>query len=98
MVSGSTFSGQAVDTSSGEVLQYDSRVVRRQRVDPCGEIVDGWLVTSKQTLSRSGTSRDYDYIVATQLGGMLISEHIDQASPVQKTDFSIGQLNPSSSS
>jgi hypothetical protein len=95
VVAGGAFSGRAVN-SSGDVLQYSGQVVRRERVDACGDVVDGWLVKVTETLAAAGTTRDYQYIVATQLGGMIISEHIEQTgSAPQKLDFSLAQLNPS---
>jgi hypothetical protein len=95
VVAGAAFSGKSVDSSSGDVLDYAGQVVRRERVDACGEVIDGWLVKATETLSKAGTSRQYNYIVATQLGGPIISEHIEQkgAAP-QNIDFSLGQLNP----
>ncbi|HEY4410582.1 MAG TPA: hypothetical protein VGO87_11930, partial [Acidimicrobiia bacterium] len=72
----------------------------RERVDACGDVVDGWVVEATQTFSGTGQTappRTYRYIVATQLGGMIISEEVHTTSAQGATDvtFSLGQLKPS---
>jgi hypothetical protein len=101
---GEQFNSVGIDPRSGSVLQHQARVIRRQRVDACGEIVDGWLIEATQTFSGAAAtatstspSRTYNYIVAPQLGGIIISEAVHVASPDGTSDitFSLGQLRPS---
>jgi hypothetical protein len=82
------------------VLQHQAKVVKRERVDACGDVVDGWAVEATQTFSRGGQTappRTYRYIVAPQLGGLIISEQIHTTTAQGTTDvtLSLGQLQPS---
>lgn len=97
---GEAFTAVGIDARTGSVLQHQARVLRRERVDACGEIVDGWAVEATQTFSGSAQTappRTYRYIVAPQLGGIVISEEVHVTSPQGNTDvvFSLGQLRPS---
>jgi hypothetical protein len=96
---GEEFTSVGIDPRTGSVLQHRGRVMRHERVDACGEIVDGWAVESTQTFSGSAQTsppRTYRYIVAPQLGGIIVSEEIHVTSPQGQTDavFSLGQLQP----
>jgi hypothetical protein len=96
---GEQFTSVGIDARSGSVLQHQARVLRRERVDACGEIVDGWAVESTQTFSGSAQTsppRTYRYIVAPQLGGIIVSEEVHVTSPQGQTDavFNLGQLRP----
>ncbi|MGH9286599.1 MAG: hypothetical protein ACRD0M_13140, partial [Acidimicrobiales bacterium] len=94
---GESFESVGIDSRSGQVLQHQAQVVRRERVDACGEIVDGWVVEANQTFSGSGTAtRSYRYIIAPQLGGMMISEQVKVTAPEGTLDvtFSLGQTRP----
>src|SRR5205085_404769 len=94
---GEAFDSVGIDPRTGQVLQHQAKVLARERVDACGEIVDGWVVEATQTFSGSSTgTRTYRYIVATQLGGIIISEQIKATSPQSSIDvtLSLGQLKP----
>ena len=94
---GESFESVGIDSRTGQVLQHQAQVVRRERVDACGEIVDGWVVEANQTFSGSGTTtRSYRYIFAPQLGGLMISEQIKITAPEGTLDvtFSLGQTEP----
>ncbi|MGH9004753.1 MAG: hypothetical protein ACRDYV_16635, partial [Acidimicrobiia bacterium] len=94
---GESFESVGIDSRSGQVLQHQAQVVRRERVDACGEIVDGWVVEANQTFSGSGTAtRTYRYIIAPQLGGVMISEQVKITAPEGTLDvtFSLGQTKP----
>ena len=100
VVPGEEFNAVGIDPRTGSVLQHQAKVVKRDRVDACGEVVDGWVVESTQTFSGPGQTappRTYRYIVAPQLGGMIISEEIHTSSPQGTTDvvLSLGQTKPS---
>lgn len=94
---GESFSSRAIDAATGAVLTMEGQVRGRQRVDACGDIVDGWLVKATQSFTPkaggSTSSRTYDYAVATQLGGILTSEHV-QSGDTFDVRFEIGQLVP----
>jgi hypothetical protein len=97
---GEQFTSVGIDARTGSVLQHQARVLRRERVDACGEIVDGWAVESTQTFTGSAQTsptRSYRYIVAPQLGGIIVSEELHVTSPQGQTDavFSLAQLRPS---
>ena len=93
---GEQFQGVGVDPRSLQSLTYNGQVIRRQRVDACGDIVDGWFVKGTQTFS-GGSAQPYDIIVATQLGAMPIQEHTTAQTPQSSDDatFSLGQAKPS---
>ena len=95
---GETWSAVGIDPRTGQVLQHQGQVVRRERVDACGEIVDGWAVEATQTFSGAGTAtRSYRYIIGPQFGGLIISEQLKASSPEGTLDvtFSLGQTRPS---
>ena len=100
VVPGEDFNAVGIDARTGSVLQNQAKVVKRERVDACGDVVDGWVVEATQTFSGTGQTappRTYRYIVAPQLGGIIISEEIHTATAQGNTDvtFSLGQLKPS---
>jgi hypothetical protein len=87
--SGQTFRSIGISQSDGSVLVNDGVVGRTNRIDACGEIVEGYQVTLKQTLStdvQDGASptravadeetREQTYSFATQLGALPIAESI----------------------
>jgi hypothetical protein len=97
IVPGESFESVGIDSRSGQVLQHQAQVVRRERVDACGEIVDGWAVEATQTFSGQSTAtRGYRYIIAPQMGGLMISEQVKVTAPEGTLDvtFSLGQTKP----
>jgi hypothetical protein len=99
IVPGEEFNAVGIDPRTGSVLQHQAKVTKRDRVDACGEIVDGWVVESTQTFSGPGQAappRTYRYIIAPQLGGLIISEEIHTAGPQGTTDvvLSLAQMKP----
>jgi hypothetical protein len=99
IVPGEEFNAVGIDPRTGSVLQHQAKVIKRDRVDACGEVVDGWVVESTQTFTGPGQAappRTYRYVVAPQLGGIIISEEIHTAGPQGTTDvvLSLAQLKP----
>jgi hypothetical protein len=99
IVPGEEFNAVGIDPRTGSVLQHQAKVIKRDRVDACGEVVDGWVVESTQTFTGPGQAappRAYRYVVAPQLGGVIISEEIHTAGPQGTTDvvLSLAQLKP----
>ncbi len=100
VVPGEEFNAVGIDPRTGAVLQHQAKVIKRDRVDACGDVVDGWVVESTQTFTGAGQAaapRTYRYIVAPQLGGIIISEelHISGAQGTTDVVLSLGQLKPS---
>jgi hypothetical protein len=100
IVPGEEWTAVGADPRTGSMLQHQAKVVKRERVDACGDVVDGWAIEATQTFSIGGQTappRTYRYIVAPQLGGLIISEAIHTATSQGTTDvtLSLGQLQPS---
>lgn len=100
IVPGESFDGTGVDPTDGSTLRIQGSVRKRQQVDACGEVIDGWLVEATRTFSgalgaRSGT-QTYNYIVATQMGGPIIQEFVSStnAEGSASVTFRVGQKAP----
>jgi hypothetical protein len=94
---GQTFDSVGISTSSLGVLRHTGSVVRKTRVDACGEVVEGWLVQSEDTSSDSNATRTYFYNVATQYGALFIAENSIQTLSDGTTitvDLSLAKLQP----
>lgn len=96
-----------VDPDSLEALRHVGTVTQRRAVDACGEVVQGFFVdVTQEFVSSAGTTRrNFDYAIATQLGGIIIFEHVEspcasesegKCSPAGSLIFDsrIGQLEP----
>jgi hypothetical protein len=110
VVGGETFQSTAVDPRTGQTITRDSTVVGRERIDACGDLVDGWLVRSKErsTFGQSVVSApdalaveaDVASIYATQYGGVPIFEsygmNADQGCDICPFElkYRLGQLHP----
>lgn len=70
--------GVGLDPLTGETLVVSGTVTRKERVEGCNELVDGWFVESTWTFQRGSDSQvwDYDYAVATQHGGLIVGDHL----------------------
>jgi len=101
VIPGESYQATGVDLRTGATLRHEARVVDRQRVDACGDVVDGWFVEATQVFAGGPdpAPRQYDYVVSTQFGGVLTSERIvtdgvAQGLPSVDVTFSLGQLTP----
>lgn len=76
----------------------DGKVLGRRAFDACGEMIDAWFVNGTMTMVRDGTATtfDYDYGIATQLGGLVVYERYAYPAekPVIVVESSIGQAKP----
>lgn len=83
---GEQFASTAVDPRTGETRSHDATVQERQRIDACGDLVDGWGVEYKMRGSQD--SRGFGAIAnvfefkmqmawATQYGGVPIYENFE---------------------
>lgn len=107
VTSGYTLTSEAVDPTNLQTVTHTIDVRNRQRYNACGTLVDGWLVDAFQTFQgQDNTRRDYNYSVATSMGGLVIFEHVETpcaADPHDQPcsnkgdliyDTNIGQLEP----
>ena len=91
---GETFTSIAVDPVTSQSMRYEAQLVRRDRVDACGEIIEGWRVEG--TVSMSGDADvqyKYTTIVAPHLGMIPLYEKIE--APGVNLEYTIGQRIPS---
>ena len=96
VVPGEQFVSVAIDPGTLQVVQYQAQVIARNRIDACGEFIEGWEV--KGTLTFAGaTPQQYDLLVATQYGAIVVSEHMVGQSGIGAYDltFTQGQVHPS---
>jgi hypothetical protein len=92
-----SFRTSATDPKTGQTIVQDSAVKGHSRIDACGDLVDGWRVESTQTRSDAGGSVAYNYLIATQYGGVPILEEIHTTGAdgtAFDVTFSLGQLHP----
>lgn len=86
-----------VDPTSGQTLVHRAHVLARERVDACGEVVDGWAVEAEQTSSDpEAPVVTYRYLVAPQYGGVIISEKLNYSAGGLDNEFlfRLGQVDP----
>lgn len=92
-----TFQSTATDPKTGQTIVQEATVRGRARIDACGDLVDGWRVESTQTRSDIAGTVSYNFLIATQYGGVPILEEIsttaDDGSELNIT-FTLGQLDP----
>lgn len=96
VVQGESFQSSAVDPKTGRSIQIQAQVKERVEVDACGKILSGWLVDGTRTESGGGGPQPYKYVVAPQMGGMVISEEYFErtAEGAFTRKFNIGQQDP----
>lgn len=76
-----------VDPTTQEVMRLQGTVLNRYTVDACGDVVQGWFVEgTREFVSANDANADgepdaytsnYNYMVATQYGGLVIYEWIE---------------------
>lgn len=92
---GETFRSAAVDPRTGQTLEIDAKVMEPDRIDACGEIIEGWKV---EGILRSNAAEPvkYTYIIAPHLGAVFLQQQYEQGEGDQKTTltFTLGQKDP----
>lgn len=93
---GDEVSTVGVDPTTQEVLEHTGKVVGRKRIDACGSVIDSWFVEGEQNFTSvlgDDYLRKYDYAIATQLGGQIIYEHVEnpKEDPKFKLDARLGE-------
>jgi hypothetical protein len=93
---GEKFRSVAVDPRTGQTLTLDGEVKQQERIDACGDILEGWRVVSTLKSSTSNVPITYNYLIAPHFGAVLIEEHIERTEPggIAKLTFSQGQKDP----
>lgn len=84
----STWRSAGVDPNNGSTLVIEGRIDKRETLDVCGKIYDSYRVISNQrfsnvvaSLERTTDANDPNiYNVATQLGGVILREDINETS------------------
>lgn len=83
-ISGQTWQSVSVDPASGATYILYGRIINRQRVDACGDVVEGWAVEAQTVFKdpRASTAQNatFRYFVDTANGGQLIYERVDKLS------------------
>ena len=83
---GATWTSAGADQNSGTVMTVTGKILQQAPVDVCGTVYDTYEVQSTEQITNvtSGISSQTNpsdpniYWVATQYGGLFLSEHIDQ--------------------
>jgi hypothetical protein len=79
-ISGQTWQSVSTDPASGATYILYGRILNRQRVDACGDVVEGWAVEAQTVFKdpRSATPQNanFTYFVDTSNGGMVIYEKV----------------------
>lgn len=95
---GERFQSAAVDPATGQTAQLTGFIKDKTRIDACGTIIEGWQVESTFTFAGvDGTvSRPWNYVVSTNLGGILIAEDTQFVTTegTFQLSYSIGQVVP----
>lgn len=96
---GEEWTSTGIDINTGQSLEHSGKVIRRERVDACGDVVEGWLVEGAQSFrgADGDRARKYDYIVGLAEGGVLLSERIETLASQGKptvTTYELGQVKP----
>lgn len=77
---GTAVDSVGVDPVNFSALRVQGTVPERKRINACGDPVDSWLVDAVQEFvdpSGEETRRNYDYGIATQMGALLVFEHVE---------------------
>jgi hypothetical protein len=93
---GEQYRSVATDPRTGMTIVHDAHVLGRVRIDACGEVVDGWRVEATQLRSDESEPVTYNYVVAPQMGAVIIAEEVESApSPARRYEvsFHIGQID-----
>jgi hypothetical protein len=82
---GSTWKSSGTDSASGSVMNYQGTITGIKQLTVCGQKVRGYVVSYSYTLTnpavgeiiRTNSNDDNTLVVAPQLGGLVLSQHVD---------------------
>jgi hypothetical protein len=100
IVPGEQVNSAAIDPTNAQAVTYQATVGARDRVDACGEFVEGWKVSGTMSWS-GGTPYTYELWAAPQFGAIPILERLQgtttsaAGSINADVTWKIGQLHPS---
>lgn len=100
VIQGDDISSSGADPNTLAAVRNVGEVKSRQRVDVCGKVIDSWLVQGTQefisSLDGEVETLTYNYSIATQFGGIIVSEHkeIPRDSPQVILDSRLGRISP----
>lgn len=92
---GGTWNSASAGRAGGRSFRLSGQVLSRDVIDACGTLVQGWHVRS--TFSEGTNQATLDYLIATQLGGQIISMNIDGfflGTTFNPANFRLGQVDP----
>ncbi|HVF75854.1 MAG TPA: hypothetical protein VM938_12460 [Acidimicrobiales bacterium] len=86
--------GLRSDMTRQGAARFDGTIKAKERIDACGDIVEGYRVEGK--MQQPGFTTAYNILVATQLGAMIIEEQykFSDAFGTHDLRFELGQLVP----
>jgi len=82
---GSSWKSSGTDSASGSVMNYQGSITGIKQLNVCGQLVKGYEVTYSYSLAnpavaeiiRTNSNDPNTVLVAPQLGGLVVSQHID---------------------
>lgn len=82
---GSSWKSDGSDSASGSEMHYQGTIAAIRQIDVCGQLVKGYVVSYTSSLAnpavgeiiRTNSSDANTMLVAPQLGGLVLSQHVD---------------------
>jgi hypothetical protein len=82
---GSNWKSSGTDSNSGSVMNYQGSITGIKQINVCGKLVKGYEVSYSYSLSnpsvgeiiRTNSNDANTLLVAPQLGGLILSQHVD---------------------
>lgn len=93
---GQSWQAVSFDAANGRAIQLSAQVLKREVLDVCGTLIEGWHVHGSLLLG--GSSGTLDYLIATEYGGRIVSLAADGSYfggyTFEKAYFHDGQIDP----
>ena len=87
-----TVTGAGVDPVNDTSLAVQGTITRKDRIEGCNEVVDGWTADTTWTFVRGGQTPvvwTYSYTVATQHGGIIVGDHLSTTDTIGGIPFTL---------
>jgi hypothetical protein len=109
---GASWTSAGIDPNTDVVMYVSGKITAEKAIDVCGTMVDTYAVQSSEQVTDLAGNYSYStatndpnvYYVATNLGGLMVAEHIDTATTftynklaytlTQKYDSTFDSINP----
>jgi hypothetical protein len=72
---GQSWQSASIDITHQHPMELNGQVLKREVIDVCGTLIEGWHVHS--TLNDAGQTSTLDYLIATQYGGVIAALALD---------------------